>query len=377
MDTYVPLRAEREAQASDTEEQCVSLEIWALLCSIWISIVMTSSPSADPGDISAVRLRLLTPQEWASILSGDPREAACWVHAAARHGFKTAQVTWGQMLLDGRSVGRDPTAAYRWFRRAAEIGSIDGINMVGRCHELGWGVTVNHAEAMRWYEKAAAKSSDWGQYNLASMLLYGEGIERDRAQALQWYMRAAGQGHAKAMGMVGRFHEEGWEVPPDLALAAQWYRKAAEGDDFWSQYHLARLLADSRPGEALDWLGRAIEGGTDNFLRSAGPDLLNHPYVTFHDAGLRALERCCRSGEACDFYAYGRAILNCSRHEEAAAWLGRAARSGHRDARHSLSVFAGRREQPADASFAKAIELIRQLWPKRNLPHGSHEGAGQ
>ncbi len=338
---------------------------------------MTLCPSADPGAISAVRLRLLSQREWASILSGDPCEAARWVHAAAQHGFKAAQVTWGQMLLDGRGVGRDPTAAYRWFRRAAEIGSIDGINMVGRCHELGWGVTADHAEARRWYEKAAAKSSDWGQYNLASMFLYGEGIERNRAQALQWYLRAAGQGHAKAMGMVGRFYEEGWEVPSDVVLAAQWYRKAAEGDDFWGQYHLARLLADSRPDEALDWLGRAVEGGTDHFLRSIGPDLLNHPHVMFRDAGLRALERCCRSGDAGDFYTYGRALLSRDRYEEAAAWLAHAAGSGHRDARLSLSILTGRREQPVGAWSAKAIGLVRRLWLKRNCPHGSHEGAGQ
>ena len=98
---------------------------------------MTLPPGPCSDDISAVRLRLLTAEEWNRILSGDPGEAARWVHAAAHHGFRAAQVTWGQMLLDGRGTARDPAAALRWFRRAAETGSIDGINMVGRCHELG------------------------------------------------------------------------------------------------------------------------------------------------------------------------------------------------------------------------------------------------
>jgi TPR repeat protein len=329
---------------------------------------------AGSDDISAVRLRLLAPEEWAAILSGDPCEAARWVRAAAQHGFKAAQVVWGQMLLDGRGVARDHAAALYWFRRAADLGSIDGINMVGRCYELGWDVAADHTEALRWYRKAAAKSSGWGQYNLASMLLYGEGIERDRAEALQCYLAAAKQGHAKAMGMVGRFHEEGWEVPANPAHALEWYRRAAEGGDFWGQYHLARLIADSHPDDALLWLARAIEGGSLNFLRSVGPTLLDHAQAPFREIGLRALERCCESNEAVDCYAYGQALADHGQGEKAALWFRRAARSGHRQAQRALLQIIGKQEQPARLLAARLVELLRRFWPERNRLPGVHGG---
>lgn len=327
---------------------------------------MTSCLRASSDDITAVRLRLLGPEEWNAILSGDPREAARWVEAAARHGFKAAQVVWGQMLLDGRGVARDPAAAFHWFRRAAEIGSLDGINMVGRCHELGWGVPVDHAEAIRWYRRAASRASDWGCYNLGSMLLYGEGIERDRAEALQCYRRAAERGHAKAMGMIGRFHEEGWEVPADPVQAMHWYRRAAEGGDFWGQYHLGRLLAESRPDEAATWLRRAVEGGTRNFLRSVGPMLLRHAQATFHEIGLRALERCCESGDADDFHAYGLALAACRRRDEAVSWLRLAAGKGHQEAQRSLAEPTGGRKRPLRRIAASLARRNGPVQPERD-----------
>jgi TPR repeat protein len=270
------------------------------------------------------------------------------------------------MLLDGRGVARDPAAAFHWFRRAAEIGSIDGINMVGRCYELGWGVAVDHAEAVRWYRKAAAKSSDWGLYNLASMFLYGEGIQRDRVQALELYVKAASLGHAKAMGMVGRFHEEGWEVLANPAKALTWYGQAAKAGDFWGQYHLARLIADSHPDEALTWLARAVEGGTLNFLRSVGPTLLNHVQASFREAGLRALERCCESNGVEDCYAYGRALAACGRNEKATLWLRPAARHGHEDAQRTLLKIIGKQEQPTQPLVARFTKLLRRSRPQQN-----------
>lgn len=242
-------------------------------------------------EITAARLQSLRAEEWASIMAGPPAEVARWIEAAADHGFRTAQIAWGQMLLEGRGVARDPAGALAWFRRAAELGSAEGENMVGRCHELGWGVAVDHDAALAWYARAAERGSAWGQYNLAGLLLYGE-VARDPAQALAWYEEAARQGHAKAMGMIGRFHEEGWAGSADLPAAFAWYARAAQGGDFWGQYHLARLLAGSgRAAEALPWLARAVEGGTRGFLNGVAPDLLAHPDPAFREIGRRARER--------------------------------------------------------------------------------------
>ncbi len=56
---------------------------------------------------------------------------------------KWLRSSYGQMLLDGHGVERDLQAAFRWFGIAAKADDVDGINMLGRCHELGWGTAIN------------------------------------------------------------------------------------------------------------------------------------------------------------------------------------------------------------------------------------------
>lgn len=234
----------------------------------------------------------MTDADWARVMAGDPGTIALHVRSAAEHGFRGAQITWGQMLLDGRYAVRDRTAALRWFRRAAEAGSADGINMVGRCHELGWGTRADHPEAARWYRRASVKGSAWGAYNLACMLLYGSGVPHDPGAAVAQFAVSAERGNAKAMGMLGRCHEGGWGVPPDPAEALRWYRRGAEGDDCWAQYNLAVIaLGAGRRDEALALLRRSLAVGSANYLLAVADDLAGADDEALRGVAATARER--------------------------------------------------------------------------------------
>jgi TPR repeat protein len=229
---------------------------------------------ATPRDIDYEEFRALPATKLRAELAGDPCEAARWIRAGAFHGFPEAQLMLGQMLLDGTGLDRDHAAAMRWFLRAAAAGLAEAMNMVGRCHELGWGVPADPATAATWYRRAAERGLDWGQFNLANLMLYGIAVPRDRPAALAWYRRAAARGHAKSMNLVGRFLEEGWDGAPDPVQALSWYRGAAERGDFRGQYNLATLLlGQGHADEAERWFRAAIDGGSPDFLRSAGASL--------------------------------------------------------------------------------------------------------
>lgn len=259
--------------------------------------LMSASLFSDE-TVSAFELRRMGAADWSRVLRSDVREVARYVRSAAEHGFKAAQITWGQMLLDGRGVAPDPAAAYRWFSRAAFLGSPDGLNMVGRCHELGWGVPVDHAEAAEWFRRAADKGCDWGAYNLGCMLLYGDVPDRDAVAALGWFRASAEGGNAKAAGLVARCLEEGWGTGADPAEAAGWYRRAAEAGDCWAQYNLAAgLVEEGRTDEAAGWLRRSFETGTPNYLREAGRALTALDDAALAELGHAALARAEASGK--------------------------------------------------------------------------------
>lgn len=233
-------------------------------------------------DEAAVRARL----------HAEPHRAAALVRAAALSGYRGAQVVWGQMLLDGHGVAPDAAAALRWFRIAATAGSLDGLNMVGRCHELGWGVAPDPVEAARHYRAAADQGHAWAQFNLASLLLHRPDFATDPGPALALFVRSARAGNAKAMAMVGRFLEHGWGRPARPQAARRWYRRAAEGGDYRGQFDLARTLwEEGRAQEAIVWFSRAVEAGVPDFCRLAAEGLAAAGHPALDALAARALAR--------------------------------------------------------------------------------------
>jgi len=283
---------------------------------------MTSNRRRNEQELFFERLRTFGADEWRAALGAGQEEAALWTEAAAKYGIVDAQLYWAQMLLDGRGVPPDAEAAFRWFAIAAKSQRADAINMLGRCHELGWGVPRNPAEAALLYQAAASKGDDWAKFNLAGLLLDGVGVARDVDEAFRLYLAAADRGHAKAMTMVARFFLEGWGRAPDPALAGAWLQRASDSGDFRADYHLGRIALQAGEIEtAAEWFARAIEHATIAFCGDVAPSWFASPYPAIKAVGLRAFERACEAGGVSDLRAYALALQGAavSAEEQAAA----------------------------------------------------------
>lgn len=209
-----------------------------------------------PQNIDAWRVAALCempPEKLHAVLAGE--DAADWIEAAARCGFVDAQLRLGRMLLERG----DDVEAFAWFERAARSNDADALNMLGRCHENGWGASPSATRAAELYLRAAEAGCAWAQYNLGHLLLDGNGAPRNLSQAFHWYARAADQGHERAMNFLARCYEEGWGVVRDAKRARAWYRKSAEGGYFRGCYNYATLLArDGCKLGANVWFERAL-----------------------------------------------------------------------------------------------------------------------
>jgi hypothetical protein len=259
-----------------------------------------------------IRTQRVTTDQLHDMLVRDPRAAARWIEAAAKAGMASAQIVWGQLLLDGNGVSRDAEAAFAWFETAAATGDVEARNMVGRCYEQGWGIAPDPRRATEAFEIAARAGHVWGQVNLAQMLMrVGDPAHRSRCFAL---FKAAAEGgtakvNLKAMNSLARFLEEGWAGPPDPAGAALWYLKAANLGDHWAQYNLATILFRQGDQESADhWLRSAVAISDNGFRRRIAPLLLARPELALRERGLDALARCAEGKAAEDLYAYGLAL---------------------------------------------------------------------
>ncbi len=222
----------------------------------------------------------------------EPGTRAAFLRALAEGGEAEAQTLYGQLLLDGNGVARDAAAGFSWFNRAATQGHLMGLNMVGRCYDLGWGVAIDKVRAAECYRIAAERGLDWAMYNYATLLALGHGVAEDKTAALAWFRKAAKLGNAKAMNFVGSFHEDGWVVARDIAKAARHYERAAEGGDFRGAFNHARMLAQKGMAEeALRWIERAGATATPAFAEKAAAFLDASPVPAFRARGRAAIER--------------------------------------------------------------------------------------
>lgn len=180
----------------------------------------------------------------------------------AEAGSIEAQARLGQRLID-LGEAREGIA---WLHRAAQGGHLDAINMVGRCLDLGWGVTIDKTLAAQWFCGAAERGHGWAMYNYATSLALGAGVPEDRKEALAWLRRADALGIAKAANFIGSFYEDGWAVERDMKQASSHYARAAAAGDFRGCFNHARMLIDAGKVDASrHWIDRAMALGNDRF----------------------------------------------------------------------------------------------------------------
>ena len=307
-------------------------------------------------------------------------ESAKWYRMAAEQGHAGAQFALGKLYDAGRGVEASKTEAVKWYRMAAEQGHAQAQHFLGFCYEHGVGIEQNKAEAVKWYRMAAEQgdfnaiirlalcyqngvgvvqnkeeSEKWlskvkwsMQQMLIGVLLYegGGGFKQDKEEAVKWCRKAAEQGYAEAQLTLGLCYAKGEGIEQNKTEAVKWYRKAAEQGYAGAQLTLGLCYAkgegiEQNKTEAVKWYRRAaapdgkiIGGGcvagrldgkwysSSDFLRAiASGDLWSGGRFSAE----YALGICYRDGEGVP-----------QDKAEAAKWLQKAAKHGHKDAQMAL-----------------------------------------
>jgi uncharacterized protein len=136
------------------------------------------------------------------------RVALRHLHAAARGGFVSSQLTLAQLHDEGRFVPRDRRRALAWYERAARAGSVDAQIAAGSAYYVGLGHARDPKRALHWYRRAAAAGDIGAQYLVAAMYEHGDGVAVDARAAAYWYQAAAAQGDIAAAAKLEAFNRK-------------------------------------------------------------------------------------------------------------------------------------------------------------------------
>ncbi len=121
----------------------------------------------------------------------------------AEHGDAWAMNHIGICYMNGEGIEKNDTLGVKWFRMAAEKGSIMGKWNLGGCYYNGeGGLEVDYVEAAKWFRKAAEGGLEDAQYQLGVCYLRGIGVEQSNEEAFKWLRKAAREEHRKAQELL-------------------------------------------------------------------------------------------------------------------------------------------------------------------------------
>lgn len=134
----------------------------------------------------------------------------------------------GELYYDGICVEQNYQKAIEYYKKAAELGSVDALKELGVMYGEGIGVEQDYKKAFEYYEQAAKRGNAVALNNLGYMYQHGEGVEQDFEKAKKLYEKAAEQGISGAVSNLGYMYYNGEGVEQDYKKAIELFEKATE-----------------------------------------------------------------------------------------------------------------------------------------------------
>jgi TPR repeat protein len=120
---------------------------------------------------------------------------------AAQQGDPLAGWLVGRHYFLGNGVPRDPDAAQKWLKLAADQNNAFGAYYLGRLM-----ADRDYTKAPKLFKIAADQGLPQAQYFYAKTLKDGRGVPQDRFSAYIWYTIAADAGYAAAGADLGELN---------------------------------------------------------------------------------------------------------------------------------------------------------------------------
>lgn len=229
--------------------------------------------AAELGDITAqrdlawrslrgigVRPSMRRAVHWWVRATGSDRGGFVRLHRwAALQGHSEAMHELGFLLLRGIGTRKDVPRAVAWFRKAAELGSVEAASDLDLLAREG---VIDARGVVPFLRRAAASGDPDSQLALGLRLDTADGVRRNRGEAVRWYRKAAQQGEGLAWLWLGHAYQDGRGVRRSWPWALDCYRCAAakgDGDAFaWLlDYYEGRCGPPRNARAAAAWLRRA------------------------------------------------------------------------------------------------------------------------
>ena len=242
-----------------------------------------------------------------------------------------AQATIYKMQADqfisGQKVNRDVLKAFELYKKAAEFGDVESMNIVGNMYYNCEEIFLQDSEnAFKWYLKAANLNHKNAMYNLANMYIKGEGTKKNPSEAIEWLKKSAELGDIESINELGEIFYEGKHIKQDRHEAFKWFRKSADANNAEGMRNLAMMYFNeggtNNYQQALNYFRRAADLGNPDAMADISFMYQNGYFVKKDtDKAYHWLQRSAEGGSANGMFNYGIFKAQQKNYSEALDWL--------------------------------------------------------
>jgi uncharacterized protein len=158
---------------------------------------------------------------------------------AVNNSDNRAMLAIGIMYANGDGVQWNPKISFEWILKAAEAENHYAFIKLGDIYAS----QQDFKNAFKWFKKAADLGDGKASYNLGYFYTGGLGVESDLKKALEWYKKSAMTGNVDAQLNLGFMYIGGQGTKSNYKEAAYWIKKAKDtgndkADMMWQEFKL-------------------------------------------------------------------------------------------------------------------------------------------
>jgi TPR repeat protein len=187
----------------------------------------------------------------------DLSEARRWCTLSAEQGNPASCYNLATMYELGQGdLPKDLEIAFKYYKKAADLGHHASFYMVGKCFFFGDGAKMDHDKANEYYSKAlvyfkskvdSGNATGLDLYRLAVMFENGYGTSKSDEKAMQLYKRSVEKNEVNSLDALGRFYEWGkGGLKIDCEEALRLYTLSSEEGSDSAYYHLGELYYNGK-----------------------------------------------------------------------------------------------------------------------------------
>jgi TPR repeat protein len=156
-------------------------------------------------------------------------EAKYWfTRAALEGGNRRAMYNLGVIYMLKYPDTNAMVEAFKWMKKAAELGDALAAQELANFYYRGWGATGPDLDMYHfWRTMAASRGATDSQFFMGQAYRQGDGVPKDSEASLTWYARAAAKNHPEALYDLALHYLEDKTNRASLQTAHEYMLRAA------------------------------------------------------------------------------------------------------------------------------------------------------